>query len=62
MHHRGRGLQREPDDLMRSRSAEIRDEADAARIVLFSVGGVLERRRRDVRDGGDLASDGWDEK
>jgi len=52
MHHRGRGLQREPDNFVRSRGAEISDEADAARVVLFELGGKLGGRRRDVRDGG----------
>jgi hypothetical protein len=52
VHHRGSGLKREPDDFMRTRGAEIRDEADAARIVLFGIGLGVEGWQRDVRDGG----------
>jgi len=35
MHHRSRGLQRERNDAVRRRTAEIRKEADATGIVFF---------------------------
>jgi hypothetical protein len=55
VHHRGGGLQGETNDVVRGTAAEVRDKADAARIVFFDRVGRGGVTNEFVRDGSDLA-------
>jgi hypothetical protein len=60
MHHRRGGLERQADDFVRGGPAQVRDETDPARIVLFDddgSGSAIFRESSELRDGGkDLAN------